>query len=49
MMATSNAESLTEPGTCPTCFHDRHEGLCPDADDLGLPWYRPCDCETHRQ
>ena len=30
---------------CRVCHHPTHEGRCQDADDLGLPWDRPCDCE----
>lgn len=30
---------------CPVCFHPAHEGRCQDADDVGGPWFRPCDCE----
>ncbi|SLH41903.1 hypothetical protein [Mycobacteroides abscessus] len=31
---------------CRICHHDAHKGRCQDADDLGVPWDRPCDCET---
>lgn len=30
---------------CVTCSHGEHQGACTDADDLGVPWWRPCDCE----
>lgn len=37
---------LDSPETkCPVCYHLAHEGRCQDADDVGLPWDRPCDCE----